>query len=191
MARRIRTFVAVEVPANVRAKIAQLMARLRVSPANVKWVDDLQLHYTLKFLGNLTIQDVGEVCAAVQSAVEELPAFEIQVGGLGAFPTPDRPRTVWVGVRQGEAEMVALHNAIERQLSDLGFRTENRRFRPHLTIGRVRNSPEGIPELAAMMVAEQSFLAGVVSVDEAVVFSSELGPKGPTYDVLGTAELAG
>lgn len=191
MARRIRTFVAVEVPANVRAKIAQLMARLRVSPANVKWVDDLQLHYTLKFLGNLTIQDVGEVCAAVQSAVEELPAFEIQVGGLGAFPTPDRPRTVWVGVRQGEAEMVALHDAIERQLSNLGFRTENRRFRPHLTIGRVRNSPEGIPELAAMMVAEQSFLAGVVSVDEAVVFSSELGPKGPTYDVLGTAELAG
>lgn len=191
MARRIRTFVAVEVPAVVRTKLTQLTARLRQSPANVKWVDDANLHYTLKFLGDLSIQDVGDVCRAVQTAVENLPAFEIQVGGLGAFPTAQRPRTVWVGVRSGETEMVALHDAIELQLAELGFRTENRRFRPHLTIGRVRNSPEGIPELADLMAAEQSFFGGVVSVSEAVVFSSQLGPKGPTYDVLGTAELAG
>lgn len=191
MARRIRTFIAVEVPAEVRTKVAQLIARLRSTPANVKWVTDLSLHYTLKFLGNLTIEDVGEICQAVQAAVADFPAFEIHVGGVGAFPTNQRPRTVWVGVRQGEQEMVALHDAIEDQLAELGFRSENRRFRPHLTIGRVRNSPEGIEELAEALAAERDFFGGMVPVSEAVVFSSRLEPKGPTYEVLGTAELGG
>ncbi len=87
--------------------------------------------------------------------------------------------------------MIALHDAIERELGPLGYREENRRFRPHLTIGRVRQSPSGIDELGRLILKNADFESGLSTVYEVVVFSSELGPDGPTHEPLGHAELKG
>ena len=87
--------------------------------------------------------------------------------------------------------MIELHDAVEQALVPLGFRSEGRRFRPHLTIGRVRNSPQGLVELAALLREETDFDAGLSMISEVVVFSSALGPQGPTYDPLSHAELLG
>ncbi len=91
----------------------------------------------------------------------------------------------------GAEQMIELHDAIEFELAKLGYRSENRRFRPHVTIGRVRQSPRGIGELGRLVEKEAGFDGGVSLVDEVVVFSSVLGRDGPTYEPLCHAELKG
>ena len=191
MASTLRTFVAVDIDTAVETQVNRLIGRLRQTAAKVKWVDARQLHFTLKFLGEIELLEAPEVCAAVQRAVTPLAGFRAVVSGTGAFPQLDRPRTVWVGISEGEEEFVALHDAVEDALHELGFRREHRRFRPHLTLGRVRQSPAGIEELGQLIRDNHDFVAGEISVGEVKVFSSVLAKDGPTYTLLGTAELRG
>ena len=185
----LRTFVAVEIGQDVRARAAALIKQLRSTDAKVKWVDTGSMHFTMKFLGEVDVREVPAICGAVTQAVAGMAPFEIEVRGAGAFPTAQRPRTIWLGVGAGTEQMVALHGAIEGSLVDLGFRTEGRRFRPHLTIGRVRSSPAGVSDLGQLIEQNGHFLAGSTIVEDVVVFSSDLTPQGPVYEALGHAEL--
>ena len=90
----------------------------------------------MQFLGNIDERDIPEVCEAVAKAAEEMEAFEVEARGAGAFPSADRPRTLWIGAGQGERNMSVLHAAVERRLKKRGYRGEERRFVPHITIGR-------------------------------------------------------
>jgi 2'-5' RNA ligase len=192
MQRTVRTFVAVEISSEVRSHARQLIAELSETPAKVRWVEPENLHLTLKFLGDVELVDMPAVCDAVSAAVADLPPFDLMARGAGAFPTLDRPRTVWIGFDEGTDDIVALHGAIEMRLAPLGFRREQRRFRPHLTIGRVRDCPpEAFADLAQRLSAAAEFVGGSTDVNEVVVFSSELRREGPTYEPLGHAELGG
>lgn len=191
MAEVLRTFVAVEIPFEVRDRARRLIDQLAVTSANVKWVEPEHMHWTLKFLGDVGILETPAICEAVARAVEPLAPFDIEACGAGAFPDVDRPRTVWIGTGEGSEQMIELHDAIEHELSKLGYRAENRRFRPHLTIGRVRQSPTGIDELGELLRQNADFSSGLSTVYEVVVFSSQLSARGPTYDPLCHAELKG
>ena len=185
----LRTFLAVEAPAAMRTRAGGLIDALAGTPANVKWVDDESLHWTLKFLGDVQSRDIPQVCQAVTKAVAGLAPFDVHARGAGAFPTAERPRTVWLGVDSGEEAIVALHDAIEERLADLGFRREQRRYRPHLTLGRVRRSQMGIADLGELIALHDEYDAGTMRVDEVVIFSSQLERSGPSYEVLGRAPL--
>ena len=191
MADVLRTFVAVEIPSEVKDRATQLIDRLQAAPAKVRWVAPRHMHWTLKFLGDVDMLEMPAVCQAVARAVESLVPFDVEARGAGAFPDVKRPRTLWVGMGTGSEQMIERHDAIEHELAKLGYRAENRRFRPHLTIGRVRNSPEGIEELGRLVQKHAAFESGLSTVYEVVVFSSELGPDGPTQEPLSHAELKG
>ena len=188
MGRWVRTFVAVEASGDACGRAVKLCDRLQATSANVRWTAP-PLHFTLKFLGDVDILQIPDVCDAVIEAVADIPAFDLEIHGAGAFPTDSQPRTVWIGTRRGTEQMIDLHDQIDRKLNELGFRSENRRFRPHLTIGRVRRSPTGIEELGEAILAEADFQGGIMRVDEVQVFSSGLERSGPVYEVLGHAEL--
>lgn len=188
--RSLRTFIAVEMSPEVRSHARQLIARLQDCGAKATWVKPEAMHLTLKFLGEVDLLDTPAVCDAVAAAVADLPPFEIEVQGAGAFPTAARPRTVWLGVRRGQEELIALHDAVELALSRLGYRQENRRFRPHLTLGRARGD-RGLEELGEVVRQHADFVGGVASVDEVVVFSSELESGGPIHEPLAVAPLNG
>jgi 2'-5' RNA ligase len=191
MSNIVRTFVAVEIPWEVKDRAQRMIGELRATEAKVKWVAAEHMHWTLKFLGNVDMLEIPPVCAAVKRAVEPLAAFDLEARGAGAFPDGRRPRTVWVGTGLGSEQMIELHDAVEFELARLGYRSENRRFRPHLTIGRVRQSPTGIGELGRLIEKHAEFEGGVSLVDEVVVFSSVLGPDGPRHEPLCHAELRG
>jgi len=185
----LRMFTAVDATAAIRKRACQLIERLQSTPAKVKWVGAAELHWTLKFLGEVQTQEIPRVCDAVSVAVAELSSFEVEALGADAFPTAQRPRTLWLGVSRGEDEFVALHDRIESALAPLGYREEQRRFRPHMTLGRVRHSPYGIAELGRLVTEHATFAAGEMTVSEVVVFSSRLERQGPVYEVLGRAPL--
>jgi RNA 2',3'-cyclic 3'-phosphodiesterase len=184
-----RTFVAVEISAAIRARAGELIAALRDTTADVKWVEPHNLHLTLKFLGEVPEREIAEVCAAIERGAAEVEPFEIEVRGAGAFPNVARPRTVWLGAGAGAEQMGRLHDCVEERLAKLGYREEHRRFQSHLTFGRVRGSGPGIAELGHLLQRYADFAAGRMTVGQATVFASTLTSSGPIYDVLGTAPL--
>jgi 2'-5' RNA ligase len=191
MPQTLRSFIAVEISPNVRARAAKLIQELKTGDAKVSWVQPQNLHLTLVFLGDIQMIEVPQICEAMSRAVAELPPFDLEVRGAGAFPDANRPRTIWLGVGRGTEEMVALHAAVEDALVDVGYRPEGRRYRPHLTLGRVRQAPRNSAPLVRLLQERRDYLADVMSVADITLFSSELTKEGSVYDVLSVAELAG
>lgn len=186
----LRTFIAVDLPVAVRQSAFDLIGELQGTEANVKWVEESQLHWTLKFLGEISTRDMASVCRAMTKAVAKVPAFHVNVHGAGAFPTAERPRTIWLGASEGVDSFVALHEELEKTFEPLGFRSERRRFRPHITLGRVRRSPNGVAELGGLIQEKADYEVGSMHVKEVIAFASRLERSGPTYEVLGRASLA-
>ena len=187
----VRTFVAIELGPGPRDRARRLIERLRASPAKVRWIDPQNLHLTLKFLGDVAANDIPQVCSAVIRAAARVEPFDVDLRGAGAFPDTQRPRTIWIGVGAGEERLVELHAAVEDELEELGYPRDARRFRGHLTLGRVKQAGRGLAELGRELVGLSDYDATQLNVDELVVFSSELSPDGPRYEPLAHAALGG
>ncbi len=188
----LRVFTAIEIPPEIQSAAARLIDRLRIASAKVTWSKAANLHYTLKFLGNVPETEINDVCLAVQEAVGPFSPFEIVATGVGAFPSIARPRTVWLGVNEGAEPTQLVFQAIERLIAPLGYPPEGRWFTPHLTLGRVRDSsPAALQQLTDLLKKHADFDAGAMQVDSVTVFSSTLGRDGPTYEVLSCADFHG
>lgn len=186
-----RTFIAVETPSEIRHRAAALVERLKASGAKVRWADTNTMHWTLNFLGDVPDTEIAGVCRTATEAVASFSPFDLEIAGCGAFPTSGRPRTLWLGVGEGAAALVELQAALEKKLATIGFRPEARQFKPHLTLGRLRDSSTGLDELAELVRRHADFSAGEMYVDEVVVFSSQLERTGAVHTPLGHAPLAG
>ncbi len=189
MRNRVRTFVAVELAPAVKQEVRQLIRRLQSTQAAVKWVEEENLHITLKFLGEIDNQQVPLVCQAVARTVSSYDPFELELKGLGAFPRLERPRVLWVGVGRGSERLVQLQSELDLRLQELGYPLETRPYEPHLTIGRVKRAGPDMQRLAEALNQWMDFEPGCMWVEEAVVFASQLSRHGPIYTPLGRLEL--
>lgn len=189
--RPLRMFVAVDAPYEVNGRAAAAIDQLRAADADVKWINPEFFHLTLKFLGDVPMLEIDDVCRSVRAAVKSLSPFEVTLCGVGAFPNPQKPRTIWLGLATGAEEMKALANAVDEGLGELGFPSEPRAFRPHLTLGRVRRTASGADRLRPYLAEMAEFDAGTLYVDSATVYSSELARRGPKYTAIDHAYLGG
>lgn len=187
---RLRAFIAVELSPDVRGRAKKLIRALSQTGADVKWVDPQNLHLTLKFLGDVETNDTPELCRAVAAAANQCTAFDFTCLGVGAFPRPERPRTIWLGVDEGAEEFAKLAEVLDEELAAIGYPREPRRFVPHITLGRARDDGEGFEALAEAIAAEAEFAGGASDVSEVTVFSSSLGRSGPSYEALSHIPLA-
>ena len=186
----LRTFLAIETPDEVQSQAARLIDQLSRVQAPVRWVEPENLHFTLKFLGDVNLTDTAEICRRVARVTAAWAPIDLIVEGLGAFPSIERPRTIWVGASDGGERLAELCAAIEETLAEMGFNREQRRFTPHITIGRVRGTKQ-MQQLAELLQEHDDFLAGPMTADEVVLFSSERAADGPFYQSLGRARLDG
>ena len=189
MPQRLRTFIAVPLDTFTHDRLVGLQERLAETGVPVKWVEPQNLHITLLFLGEVDAREVPAVCKAVEQACHGIAPFPMTLAGTGAFPTVRRPRTLIVHVTEGADQLVALHDALEPPLMSLGcYRREERAYRPHLTLGRVKGQAAAEPLVAAVKQFER-WQGGQTQVREVLVMSSELRPDGPEYTVLCRAKL--
>jgi RNA 2',3'-cyclic 3'-phosphodiesterase len=187
----IRTFVAVDVSPEVKDRAAQVIAECRQLGVEAKWVAPENMHLTLQFLGNVRENELPAICRNLEQAIRRLPPFDVICRGVGAFPRPERPRILWLGMSEGREALIALQATVEKALQPLGFRGEARQFEPHLTLGRLRAEVSGSPEMADFVARQADREGAAFDVAEVVVYSSELQPAGPRYEVVGRIELEG
>ena len=181
----MRAFLAIELPSPVHAELAHLQEQLRASRADVKWVEEHNLHLTLRFLGAIGDAERALVESAGHHAVATLSPLTIELSQVGAFPSASSPRVVWVGIDQGRALLEALAADVEQGLVAAGLPAEDKRFSAHVTIGRVR-SPRGRSELVRAMREAAWAPPAPFVVDHLTLFRSDLGSSGPTYSVVNT-----
>lgn len=180
-----RLFVAIALPSVVRRELeAATRAARRLD--ELRWAPTEQLHATLRFIGETTVDRIPAIGSALATAVGRHSRFTIDVGGAGAFPSTDRARVVWIGVRES-VQLLRLHERVETALATQGIEPDPRRFRPHVTLARVRRGPVPIGLARALheLRFEASFEIGAVSL-----MQSELGPKGARHIELASCPLA-
>ncbi len=189
MAETKRTFIAIDLDEAVRARFRELQRLLRPAEADVRWVKPERAHLTLKFLGEVTAEQIGAMSAALDEIAPATAAFEVGFGGLGVFPNERRPRVLWVGMTTGTQEVRALAAAIDERAAAAGFARERRPFSAHLTLGRFR-SPAGWERLRDLIEANHGFDAGRIEARDVHLIHSLLSPESPTYSPLHTARFA-
>ena len=179
----IRAFIAAPLPGAIRERIQALHSELKkIENRSVRWVRPEGIHLTFHFLGDIEeagIESLGQMISAAGSGFKPFP---VRVRGLGAFPGLKRPRVFWAGLEAGE-EIQQLHLELKQGLKELRYPVESRKFRPHLTLGRVR-SPGGISELIQKIESLSESDLGEFEVREIVLFRSELKPGGAVYTPL-------
>lgn len=189
MAASLRSFLAVDLSPDVRGLCKSITKRLAKITDEVKWVANDQLHLTLKFFGNVRQDDLAAICKAVGGAAIEFEPFDFFCGGVGAFPRVDRPRTIWLGVREGIEELRKLHAAIDDGLADIGYPRENRQYTPHITLGRVEDNARDLAPLIAELEKLAGADGGVSDVSELTLYSSTLTRQGPSHSVIAHLPL--
>jgi 2'-5' RNA ligase len=189
---RIRAFIAIELPAEIKRTLTRLQDRLKSGCRTpVRWSDPGSTHLTLKFLGDVDTSITGEISAAMAEAARGVPPFNLAVSGLGVFPDTRRVRVVWVGLTGDTEKLDRLQKSIESALTPLGFTAEARSFTPHLTLGRVRDQarPEERQELGRL-VSTITVETGIgLEVKSIHLMRSQLRPEGPIYTRISSVEL--
>jgi RNA 2',3'-cyclic 3'-phosphodiesterase len=187
-----RLFVALEPPAEVRARLVAIQDALRAragrAAGDVRWVTPDNLHLTLQFLGAVAEDRVGDVRGAVTDAAAAGRRLQLHVGGAGAFPSARRPRVLWAGLAGDVAPLAALVKDLGARLAPLGFPPESRPFSAHLTLGRAR-APRGAPRLAAALSPLDPAPAVPWTAAEVVLVRSHLSSLGSRYEALLRAPL--
>jgi 2'-5' RNA ligase len=193
----IRSFVAIELPDEVRTALADLQEDLKVQapPKAVRWTRPTSIHLTLQFLGDVAPAQVEAIADALRGVCAEHTLFTVELKSVGVFPNPNRPRIVWVGVAEPSGTLVAVQKGVSQALAPLGFEPEKRAYTPHLTphltIGRAARhaSRADLAEVGELITRSEVGTLGQVYVEHLTLMKSELQPSGAVYSTLAVLPL--
>jgi len=181
---QVRSFIAIELPDELKLGLVKLQAQLKSgNPPPVKWVDPNGIHLTLKFLGNVPADRIGDITGAIEKAAQGIPPFHLEVKDLGVFPNLRRVQVAWVGISGEVDRLCQLQQRIESNLAPLGFAPESRPFTPHLTLARVRDRASSDErQRFGQLIANAKFEAAFAFEVEAIsLMRSQLTREGAIY----------
>lgn len=188
---RLRAFVAVELPLEIRQNVQHATSNLRRDTGSlIRWVAMENMHLTLKFLGDIPSANVEVVTQMIHAQADSFNCFDIQLTGIGSFPSPKRPRVIYIGI-QAPAALETFQRQLESATRRLGYDPEERAFAPHLTIGRVRQHVRADEQQRLRRALEESTIdsLGTARVNSVHLYKSDLKPNGPIYTKLYSANL--
>ncbi len=187
-----RLFFAIILPDDIKHAIGEVVSRLNESATGntIRWCRDDQWHFTLKFLGELPFSQSVKAVEAAESTARVTPPFSLKLNGVGAFPNAQRPTILWLGVSEGAKEMSDLANHLDTELLSMGFPKENRAFKPHLTLARIK-SYEQEKEAAKLLQNPTTAEFESVLISSFALMRSYLLPDGAKYEVTEVFSLDG
>ena len=183
----IRCFAAIEIPEKIQALLVDVQKAFRPKIERASWTKHGNFHLTLKFLGEVENRSVDEIGAALQRIAISQNPFSIEIGGIGAFPNLERPRVLWVGLKQGAVPTKKLANAINIELAELDY-PKDTRFHPHFTLARFKNRVNLKPIINLFTKFEVLDRTSLI-VDKITLVKSELHPSGAVYTPIKICEF--
>ena len=180
----MRTFIAVEIPNEIQERIGAYISEISNIMDEVKWVAPHNLHFTIKFLGEISNSDFMNVKECVEEVASEIRSFTMGISGIGFFPSQQQPKVIWLGADGGENSLLDLYQDMERRLEEIGFDREAKTFSPHLTIGRVKKFKR-----MEVPVLFKDFDPATFEVGSIAIIKSTLAPDGPIYEKIFETEL--
>jgi 2'-5' RNA ligase len=187
---KIRSFIAIELPAEITAALEEVSGELKKAlgtDRGLSWVKPGNIHLTLKFLGDVDASSVEDISDQLAEAAVGIPPFELALTTIGAFPGTRNPRVLWVGIDVPDV-LRDLKENIEDALDELGFEREDRPFRPHLTLCRVKSAPAG-RKLGRAADNHPGIPPARFRVESIALVRSQLNPGGAKYTVLKEIHL--
>ena len=192
-AENIRTFIALPLPPDWIESLGGVMRQLAVRvPSGVRWVDPTGIHLTLRFLGNTDTAQVPGIIAGLRGELAGAVTPDLSLSGLGTFPPQGNPRVIWAGVSGQLDRLTGLQRGAESAVAALGWPAEPRPFRPHLTLGRIRNRASDAQRRAVLDTIAGIEIPGrsIWRPDLVRLYQSVLTPQGPIYSGLGDIALS-
>jgi 2'-5' RNA ligase len=183
--RQVRAFIAIPLPEARRRQLAQLQRELAAALPRVRWSAPETIHLTLRFFGDVPEESLEKITEVVLSVGRSFAPFQAELRGVGAFPSPARPRVLWLGVT-GAPALAQLHAALDAALRQAGWPGEERPFSPHLTLGRAR---ERLTLPANLLERFRDAGCGPLPVEQLVLYESRLRPTGAIHLPLATIPL--
>jgi 2'-5' RNA ligase len=186
----IRTFIALDLDEAILDALGEVRAKLDDPSAKIRWTGRSNIHVTMQFLGDVEEGMTSEVCERAGRTARQVQPFDFEIRGVVCVPSAGQIRMVWANVLDPTGEMLKLHDALASELKALGFEPEKRRFKPHLTLARIKyiSDVQGFRDAAAVY-KDAHF--GTQQGAELVTYSSQLRPEGPVYHALHRAPLGG
>jgi 2'-5' RNA ligase len=177
----IRSFIAIDTPAEVKERVSEVQESLKKTGAEVRWEPREKLHITLKFLGGVERETLDHLANKMTEQLGDFPTIELIYKGTGCFPNRERPRVIWIGAHNESGSLKKLYTILEDTFASFGFEREERAFHPHITIGRVK----GTRNLNALLEAldRLEFEPQHAAVTEVLLMKSDLKPTGSVYTV--------
>lgn len=177
-------------PEELKARISGIQERLKPAGADVSWTRAEGMHLTLKFFGEIEEKRISKIEKAMDMAVAGIPPFTLTVSGMGMFPDARRPRVVWIGLKEDGGSLMRLYKGVEEELRKIGFPSEDRKFTPHITLGRLRSN-KNVDKLLKLVEEEKTAELGSFKVSDIHLIQSMLKPAGAEYTELYSVSLKG
>lgn len=188
-----RTFISLEMNEALQRRLSGVIQRAALVLPNLRWVDPQGIHLTLAFLGELNQSQLSAAIIATQSAAQQAPAFTYRLTSLNIFGTPRQPRVLWMGIEEPTGALKRLHSALQQQLEQHSFSTDQRPFSPHLTLarGKAPLPAEQQTALQKLLTGAQEQLTAAQTYPAAhmYIMKSELTPAGAKYTCLDSYAL--
>jgi 2'-5' RNA ligase len=187
----IRSFLAFELPPQVKATLSRLSGEIRPLPLDVKWVKVDNIHLTVVFMGHVAEGLLGEIGENAAHVCRRHGPFRLALNGVGFFGGRKHPRVLWAGLEGDVAPMSRFRDSLQKRLSPFGIEPEKRKFNPHLTLGRFRKGARGGHLLDEIVTRYGGLTGPDFTAAELVLFRSDLKPGGAVYTRMGAWPLAG
>jgi 2'-5' RNA ligase len=177
----IRSFLAFELPPEIKTMVTGVFEDCRRSRLDVRWVRPEGIHLTVVFMGNIKTDDLEDMGSEVGRVCSNFSPFQIALKGIGCFPNSRNPRVIWLGLDGDVDRMSRFRDRLQEQLLPFGIQEEKRPFRPHLTLGRFKKPSRDEGSLRKLMEKHEDLTSPVCTLDEFIFFRSELKPGGAVY----------
>jgi len=187
----IRSFLAFELPLDIKREVARVSAEVRASIRGMKWVKVENIHLTVVFTGNIKTEEIKLIGEAIQKVCLKYSPFDIRLKGMGVFPNRRKPRVLWLGLDGDVNRMSLFRDDLQNRLKSFGIKEEKRKFNPHLTLGRFRKPNKRDFPFDELMLKYGDLTSPVCSIHELVLFKSDLKPGGAVYTKLEAWPLSG
>ncbi len=188
---KIRSFLAFELPLEIKNIVARVSGELRQSTLNPRWVKVDNIHLTVVFMGSIETEDTPAITRVVREVCQTYGPFDISIKGIGCFPNRRSPRVLWLGLDGDLEPMSEFRDALQGHLKGFGIKEEKRKFKPHLTLARFRKPKKMDAKEDQFLSNYEDISSAVCSLKELILFKSDLKPTGAVYTKVESWPLTG